>query len=439
MATRLRSFFASQSHRTSILPLAIFRFLFGMIMAISAIRFVTKGWIEELYVIPTYHFKYFGFEWVEVPSQTTLYFMYGALITTAILIAVGLFYRIATIVFFLTFTYVQLMDKALYLNHYYFISLVAFLLILIPAHHNYSFDSLIFKKIKTATVKKIFPNVLKTQIGLVYFFAGIAKLNHDWLIDAMPLKIWLQAKTDFPVLGYFFQFEWTAYAMSWTGALYDLTVPFLLLSTKTRKPAFLILILFHLLTWFLFNIGMFPWIMMLGATIFFSEVEIRQLFPFIPKNNVRAQLEHSFFKAFTPFIFGIFLIAQVIIPLRVHWMNGDSWNEFGYRYSWNVMRVEKTGYVEYRCIDPISKSKWTVYPAGELSTFQLKQMSFQPDMILAYAHHIQTKYDQNIEVYADVWVSINSKLSKRYIDPEQDLMQIEACGFCTFEWVLPEN
>ncbi len=438
MVTKLLSLINKQYQSTSIIPLVLFRFLFGIIMAISATRFVLKGWIETLYLSPTYHFTFFGFEWIRVPSEGILYTMYGTLILTSLMIAIGFLYRVSTIVFFFTFTYVQLMDKALYLNHYYFISLVAFLLIILPAHHNYSVDALMFKKIRRNSIPQLFPNVLKMQIGIVYFFAGVAKVNYEWLFDAMPLKIWLQSKVDFPILGYFFQFEWTAYFMSWAGAIYDLTVPFLLLNSKTRKPAFVVLVIFHLLTWFLFNIGMFPWIMMLGATLFFSAEEIKNIFPFFRNDTLNASKPSQKVSPVITFTFIIFILIQILVPLRVHWLRGDSWNEFGYRYSWNVMRVEKTGYAEFRCYDPTEGKWWTVYPASELSIFQQKQMAFQPDMILAYAHHIASKYENNIQVYADVWVSKNGKISKRFIDPNQDLLQVQNCGFCSFDWVLPE-
>ena len=48
------------------------------------------------------------------------------------------------------------------------------------------------------------------------------------------------------------------------------TIPFLLLYNRTRIFGFLLVILFHLLTVALFPIGMFPYIMIFSAIIFFS-------------------------------------------------------------------------------------------------------------------------------------------------------------------------
>ena len=57
----------------------------------------------------------------------------------------------------------------------------------------------------------------------------IAKINPDWLYMGMPLKIWLPSKFDIPFLGDLLQAEWVHYAFSWSGAIYDLSIPFLLL------------------------------------------------------------------------------------------------------------------------------------------------------------------------------------------------------------------
>ena len=100
---------------------------------------------------------------------------------------------------------------------------------------------------------------------------GLAKINSDWLLKAMPLTIWLPSKYDIPLIGQtFMQLQWVHYLMSWGGMIYDLAIPFLLLNKKTRPFAFIMVIIFHLLTKILFPIGMFPYIMIFSALIFFD-------------------------------------------------------------------------------------------------------------------------------------------------------------------------
>ena len=255
---------------TSILPLVGFRILFGLLMLVSTLRFMLKGWVAELYLEPVFHFTYYGFGWVRpLPGQ----WLYAVLIIIAfccVFVMLGFFYRASITLFFLLFTYVELLDKAYYLNHYYFISVLSFLLIFLPLNRYFSLDVLRQPAIKRDNVPKWTIWVIRLQVALVYLFAGIAKLKPDWLFHALPLKIWLAGHTSFPLIGFLFDYEWFAYLMSWSGAIFDLTIPFWLLWHRTRPIAYLTVIVFHLLTGALFPIGMFPWIMIASTTIFFS-------------------------------------------------------------------------------------------------------------------------------------------------------------------------
>ena len=87
----------------------------------------------------------------------------------------------------------------------------------------------------------------------------------------MPLKIWLPSKYDIPFIGEnLMQKEWVHYLMSWGGMLYDLAIPFLLIIKRTRLFGFVLVVIFHLFTRILFPIGVFPYIMIISALIFFD-------------------------------------------------------------------------------------------------------------------------------------------------------------------------
>lgn len=236
--------------------LAVFRILFGLLMLFSLIRFWYKGWIESLYINPKLNFKYYGFEWVEsLGSYTYLLFIVCAI--ASLFVALGFKYKFSIIIFFLSFTYIELIDKTTYLNHYYFVSVLSFLMCFLPANKFFSLDNYLdgtsCEKIPKWTVDSI-----KLLICIVYFYAGLAKINSDWLLKAMPLAIWLPSKYDIPLIGQtFMQLKWVHYLMSWGGMIYDLAIPFLLLNKKTRPFAFIMVIIFHLLTKILFPIGMF--------------------------------------------------------------------------------------------------------------------------------------------------------------------------------------
>lgn len=214
-------------------PLALFRIVFGTLMAISLVRFWLKGWIETLYIQPKFHFSYYGFDWVK-PLGNYTYLIFLICFIASVAVALGYKYRLAIFTFFISFTYIELMDKTTYLNHYYFISLVGFIMIFLPANAYFSIDAKRQNKIASQKIPKWTVDIIKLMLGIVYFYAGLAKLNSDWLFRAQPLKIWLPSKYDLPFIGEnLMQQNWFHFAMSWCGALYDLVIPFLLCYKKT--------------------------------------------------------------------------------------------------------------------------------------------------------------------------------------------------------------
>ncbi len=257
------------NRNTEAAPLAVFRILFGVMLFSSLVRFWANGWIEQLYLEPQFHFSYYGFTWVQ-PLGDFTYVLFAVCGISALLVAVGYKYRISIILFFLSFTYIELMDKTTYLNHYYFISCLSFLMIFLPANRYFSFDAKNNPDRAGFHIPKWTVDSIKVLLSIVYIYAGLAKLNSDWLFKAMPLKIWLPSKYDIPFLGDLLQQEWVHYAFSWGGAGYDLMIPFLLWYRKTRWIGFILVIIFHVLTRVLFPIGMFPFIMIVSALIFFD-------------------------------------------------------------------------------------------------------------------------------------------------------------------------
>ncbi len=105
------------SSYTEAAPLAVFRIFFGIMMFASIVRFWLNGWIEKLYITPKFHFSYYGFEWVK-PLGDFTYFIFIICGITALMVAAGFKYQLAIVGFFLSFTYIELMDKTTYLNHY---------------------------------------------------------------------------------------------------------------------------------------------------------------------------------------------------------------------------------------------------------------------------------------------------------------------------------
>ena len=429
-------------------PLAVFRVGFGLMMFYSIMRFYFMGWIEKVYVLPDFHFKYYGFEWVPKIGEYT-YLLFFICAITSIMITIGFRYRLAIVSFFICFTYIELLEKTVYLNHYYFISILSFLLIFLPLNAIFSVDNLI-KKEKKPLVKSWTIDCLKFLLAIVYIYAGIAKINHDWLIEAMPLKLWLTSKYDLPIIGeYFLQEVWVHYLMSWGGMIYDLTIPFLLLIKKTRNFAFFMVIFFHVFTRILFPIGVFPFVMIISSLIFFDEKfhqniikHLKKIISSIYLNTEKLKIVYtnSTYNKFSFTVVLIFFIIQLFMPIRhVLYPGNIMWHEQGYRFSWRVMLMEKIGYTTFK-IEEENGKYFYVNNEEHLTSYQEKQMSFQPDFILEYAHYLGHYYHkkgyENIKVFADSYVSLNGRKSQRYIDNNINLLNIND-SFKNKTWILP--
>lgn len=434
---------------TSIAPLVVFRIIFGLMMFVSTVRFWAKGWIESLFIKPDNFFHYYGFEWVKPMGEVGMYTVFVLLLISSLFIALGLFYRWASITYFLLFTYVELIDITNYLNHYYFISLVAFIMCLLPAHRSFSID--VWRKPNLAL--QLVPNcavaLLKFQLGVVYFFAGVAKLNYDWLFEAMPMSIWLQAETHWPIIGHLFTEKWLAYTFSWMGCIFDLTVAFFLLSKRYRPFAYFALVVFHVVTGLMFPIGMFPWIMILATLIFFStefHQKILELLRWVLKISESNSIEynslflHGFKKRVLTGFLLLYVFFQIVFPFRYLLYPGNLfWTEQGFRFSWRVMLMEKAGTAFFYVTDPQTGKRGEVDNSQFLTTTQEKMMATQPDLILQYAHIIKQEVEsrglKNPIINAEVYVTLNGSRSRLFIDPKVNLAGLED-GLKHKDWIL---
>lgn len=436
---------------TDAAPLAFFRIVFGLLMFVSIARFYLKGWIEAFYIQPQFFFSYYGFEWVKPIGEFTYLIFFIAAIS-ALMMALGYKYRLAALSFFLSFTWIELMDKTTYLNHYYFISLVAFLMILLPAHSFFSVDAFRNPKLAARKIPAWCIDSIKLMLLIVYFFAGIAKLNPDWLFHALPLKIWLPAKENLFLIGPLLATKWAPYLFSWSGALFDLSIGFLLWNKKTRPFAFAAVVFFHLMTSFLFPIGMFPFIM-IGCTMVFFDAKVHHKFlkwtagifkipdEKLPENG-SYRFPNEVIKSAIQGLLIVFFVLQILFPLRYLLYPGNVfWNEEGYRFSWRVMLMEKYGSAQFYVVDSESGKKIIVDNNAFLTPMQQKQMATQPDFILQYAHFLEKYYsEQGIkdpEIYVDNFVSLNGRRSQYLVDPTINLAEIEE-SLSPKDWILSD-
>jgi vitamin K-dependent gamma-carboxylase len=435
--------------------LAAFRCLYGLTLAASMLRFLAYGWIDDFFVAPKFHFKYWLFEWVEPLPAPAMYGLFWALFALALCVAAGFAFRLSAWLFVLGFVYLQLLDVSTYLNHYYLAALLGVLLACSPAAEAFSLDARRARK-SAHSVPRLWLVLLRFQVAVVYTFAGLAKAHGDWLLHAQPLSIWLAARADIPLLGLVLSQAWAASLMSWAGFLFDTSIAWLLLVPRVRPFAYALVVVFHVVTRLLFPIGMFPVIMILSALVFFppswprpllARLAARRGFRRVPASAERSSLPRpsaDSSRRLPGWALGgvaLYCLVQLLTPLRCFAYPGNvRWHEQGMRFSWRVMVREKNGSVTFRVRQKQSGREWQMSAHRTLTRQQEREMSGQPDLILQFAHFLRDDFERRglgpVEVRADALVSLNGRRGVLLLDPDVDLARVSD-GLRPAAWILP--
>ena len=400
-------------------------------------------------------FRYFGFEWVyPLPEPfLSLYFMLGFWLGIAV--ALGWRFRLTAPLFALAFTYLFLLEKAHYLNHAYLFTWLAWLMAFSPAWREGSLDVRRDPTQWTPSVPKWDVYVFPLLMGLVYFFGGVNKITYDWLIEAMPLHMWLERRAGMPVLGPLFALKQTAYVMAWGGMLLDLLAPFILLHRQLRWVALGFLLFFHAANHLIFNIGIFPYLSLVLTSMFFAPDWPLRFVRWLAVRNRRVRRWRAQWMAhlhgyppvrltphLRPAALVLLVALHVFLPLRNYLFGSDvNWTEEGHRYSWRMMLRSKQGSGYYRIVDPATGQAEVVRPADSLDQRQYTKLVTHPDMILQYAHYLRDlrmQQGRQVQVYGNFRVRLNGRQSQVYIDPEADLATIHWSWLSAKPWVLPE-
>lgn len=408
---------------------AFLRIAFAAVMLFWLGMHIALDKIGANYYEPSFLFPYTGFEWVTslASEGRWLYVHFLIVFLAAAGMLLGVFYRFSSIVFAIGFSLIFLLDKATYQNHYYFVCLLSMLLVVCPVHRAISFDRLRLKA-EGSFVPRWSVWILRFQIGLVYFFGGIAKMNADW-VSGFPMRHVLQAKQDHPVIGAFCDQEWFVYSFVWSGLLFDLLIVGLLLFRRTRLLGFGFCLIFHLLNASLFRIGIFPWLMILATTIFFPPAWPRKIFSSLlpaaePRSSTAPQKSLARLALFG--FLGLFVALQILIPLRHFLYNENtSWTERNHHFAWHMKLRGKTTAIRFYTRNP-ANGQWAKFKLEEhLKLHQLMRMTRDPWMIRDFALFIEDYYQRagipDVEVRVFSLCSLNGRKPELLIDPDVDL------------------
>lgn len=283
---RIRVMLAFPVNGTS---LAVFRIGFGIVMFLEALTLFRgsasaagRTHMETYFTgaAGRFHFPYAAFGWLPTVPDWAMAGLGWGLGFGAILLALGLWHRVAAGIVLLCWGYLYAIEstRTYWMSYYYLELLVAFLMVWMPASNRYSIDSLrSARSPEDRTVPYWCLVLLRGQLVITYFYAGAAKLTHDWMVDFMPVK-WFLAQ---PHVGQRLETflgnnlaaqikPWIlgdagAAFFSWTGTVFDLVVGFLLLARRTRFLGLALMWTFHGLNHFLLFTDI-EWFPLVGAT-----------------------------------------------------------------------------------------------------------------------------------------------------------------------------
>jgi vitamin K-dependent gamma-carboxylase len=412
--------------------LAVVRVALGAVGVLSAVRIAAYGWIDGLYAGPTHRFTYPGFGWVPQPGPVAAALLVAAMAVAAAALALGRRPRVAAAAFLVAFGWIELIDAATYLNHYWFVTLLAALCVVAP--------------VADRTVARGWVWLVRFQVGLVYAFAGLAKLQADWLVRGLPLRLWLPARADLPLAGPLLAQPGTARVLAVAGAAFDCGIVPALLWRRTRAVAWAVLVAFHVATWLLFPIGVFPWLMIGASTVFFAPDWPRRVVARLrgrpvpagggPATEPTTPRRRRLLTAAA----AAWVVVQLALPLRHLAYPGDHrWTGEGYRFAWNVLLVERSGTVTFLVTEPATGRNWVADPTELYTPTQLRVMAAEPDLIHQAARAIAAEErarGREVEVRVDAWASLNGRPAARLIDPHVDLAAAPRDPWPD-RWILP--
>ena len=399
------------------ISLVIFRICFSIVLIVQTIYFFKLGFIENNILKPFILFPFFDF--LSNPSEQLVYFSAILMLISNIGMIFNKTSRMSCLIFFLTFTYLWLLDRAYFNNHYYFISIITFLLFFLNKESSFK---------KNYYVPKINIIVFQIMIFLIYFISGVNKINPYWIFDLQPMTHILQTKAQVSGNNLFSNYI-TISLFTISGLIYDLVIGFFLIFKKTRIIGFIFVLIFNSLNFFLFKdvgeIGVFPFLMISTLVLFIDPVKIQKLLKL--KKNDKVILQN---KSFVNHLIVFFIIFQILLPFRHLLVKGNvDYNGVGQRFSWRMKIMYKESNIEFFLKNKLTGKKYNVDVTKMLTPIQYNNLKYYPDLILPLAHRMKSQAISEFgikfpEITCIFKTSFMGKKEQLLFSPKKDLTLI---------------
>ncbi|KAK3909923.1 Vitamin K-dependent gamma-carboxylase [Frankliniella fusca] len=260
-----RRFVAMLYRPTDPASLAVIRILFGLLMAIDTLEERGLGEADLRWGSPKRcYFPLFDF--LRPLPLAWMCMIYFAIWLGAVGMMLGYRFHLSCLLFAVPYWFVLLLDKSRWNNHSYLFGICALLLSRSSAHHYLSVDAWLHSW-RDRPVPLWNYGALRLQFFLLYFLAGVKKLDAEWL-GGFPMRH-LNNHWVFEPFKLVLSPEQVDYwIVHVTGFTLDLTIGFWMYLDATRPVAFIFCAMFHLMNSRLFMIGMFPYVCLATMPLF---------------------------------------------------------------------------------------------------------------------------------------------------------------------------
>ncbi|XP_018566321.1 vitamin K-dependent gamma-carboxylase [Anoplophora glabripennis] len=457
--------------------LGVVRFLFGLLMLVDLPEERGGSDIDIRWGDPRdCHFPLFPV--LTNPGFPCMCMLYCTMWFGACGIMLGYKFRWSVFLFGVPYWYILLLDKSYWNNHSYLFGLVTILLMGSSANHFLSLDGYLDESKKNKHVPYWNYFILKYQFFLLYFLAGLKKIDMEWL-EGYSMKD-IGGHWVFIPFQYVLSSDKIDYlVVHWFGFLLDLTIGFWMMVEFTRPVAMLFCACFHLMNSRLFSIGMFPYVCLATMPLFCVETWPRRIQSLFTRSNTdpspssdciysddktnqhkgqslenNVKWKHRFVAALLICHCGL----QLFLPYSHFITKGyNNWTKGLYGYSWDMMvHSWDTILVVVKVVDNDSGREHFV-DAGAWT--QNDRWNKHADMCVQYAHCLKgnlledKKHESvsslqpkdmpnyitsdNISIYVDVWCSLNKRFQQRMYDPNYDLLKANWSPYEPVEWLMP--